>query len=67
MSGLPLKTAGYTIGNIRGFWRPNQKWTLFAGVENFTDNQYRTHLDYRPGLGVFQPGFNFYSSAEMVY
>lgn len=61
------QTSGYTIGNVRGFWRPNPCLTLMAGVENFTDNRYRTHLDYRPGLGVYQPGVNFYTSAELQY
>ena len=61
------QTPGYTIGNFRGFWRPRPNFTLVAGVENFTDNRYRTHLDYRPGLGVYQPGISFYGSAALDY
>jgi iron complex outermembrane recepter protein len=40
---------------------------LIAGVENFTDDFYREHLDYRTGRGVNQPGVNFYFSTELTY
>ncbi len=61
------KTSGFTVWNLRGFVRPRENLTLIGGVENFTDNQYREHLDYRPGFGVRRPGINFYTSAEMTY
>lgn len=60
-------TAGYGLGNVRGFWRPFADLTMMAGVENFTDRYYRQHLDYRSGRGVYQPGINAYLSAEVTY
>lgn len=64
---IELPTPGFTIWNLRGFWRPCDRLTLIGGVENFTDKFYREHLDYRSGLGVFQPGVNFYFSTELIY
>lgn len=60
-------TSGFTICNVRGFWRPRENLTLISGVENIGDKFYREHLDYRSGLGVFQPGVNFYMSSEFIY
>lgn len=42
---------------------------LIAGIENFTDRQYREHLDFRSpsGIQVFQPGVNFYTGCEVSY
>lgn len=60
-------TPGFTIWNLRGFWRPYDDFTVIAGVENFGDRYYREHLDYRSGLGVYQPGANFYMSTELTY
>jgi outer membrane receptor protein involved in Fe transport len=60
-------TPGFGLGNIRGFWQARPNTLLIAGVENFTDTYYREHLDYRPGRGVFQPGFNFYFAGELSY
>jgi outer membrane receptor protein involved in Fe transport len=52
---------------LRGFWRPYDNFTVIAGVENFGNKYYREHLDYRSGLGVYQPGTNFYCSTELTY
>ncbi|MBC8352098.1 MAG: TonB-dependent receptor [Planctomycetes bacterium] len=60
-------TPGFTIWNLRGFWRPYDDFTVIAGVENFTNKYYQEHLDYRSGLGVYQPGANFYCSTELTY
>ncbi len=60
-------TAGYTVLNVRGYWRPYSDLTLFTGVENFTDRFYREHLDFRSGRGVYRPGINFYFASELVY
>jgi outer membrane receptor protein involved in Fe transport len=60
-------TPGYTIWNIRGFWQARENVTVIAGVENLGDKFYRQHLDFRPGRGVFQPGFNAYVSTEVTY
>ncbi|MDA1053336.1 MAG: TonB-dependent receptor [Planctomycetota bacterium] len=64
-----IATPGFTIWNLRGFWRPrnHNNFTIIAGVENFGNKYYREHLDYRSGLGVFQPGTNFYCSTELTY
>lgn len=61
------ETAGFTVVNLRSYWRPREKLLLIAGVENLLDRYYREHLDYRSGLGVFQPGINFYFSTELSY
>jgi outer membrane receptor protein involved in Fe transport len=60
-------TAGFTVWNVRGYWQAADDLTIVAGVENFTDKFYREHLDYRSGLGVFQPGVNFYMGVEKTY
>lgn len=62
-----IATPGFTIWNLRGFWRPYDNFTVIAGVENFGNKYYREHLDYRSGLGVYQPGTNFYCSTELTY
>ena len=60
-------TAGFTIWNLRGFWKPYDDFTIIAGVLNFTNKYYREHLDYRSGLGVYQPGSSYYVSTELRY
>ncbi len=62
-----IATPGFTIWNLRGFWRPYDNFTVIGGVENFGNKYYREHLDYRSGLGVYQPGTNFYCSTELTY
>ena len=62
-----LPTAGFTTWNLRGYWQASDDLLLVAGIENFTDKQYREHLDLRTGNGVFQPGANFYFGMEMSY
>jgi outer membrane receptor protein involved in Fe transport len=61
------ETPGFVIWNLRGYWRACEDFTLFAGVENFTDRFYREHLDYRPGRSVYRPGVNFYFLSQVVY
>lgn len=61
------RTGGFTTYDIRGYWQATQQLFVTTGVENFTNKFYREHLDYRTGLGVYQPGINFYFGAEMVY
>ncbi|MCL4204283.1 MAG: TonB-dependent receptor [Pirellulaceae bacterium] len=60
-------TPGFTVWNVRGYWRPYERMTLYGGVENVGDIFYREHLDYRPGLSVWQPGISFYMMAEVSY
>lgn len=62
-----MSTPGYAIWNVRGYWRPFTDLTVTAGVENLGDRYYRTHLDYRSGRGVFQPGVNAYCLTELTY
>lgn len=68
---LETATPGFTIWDVRGYWRPSQQLTLVAGIENFTDKQYREYLDFRPrgngALAVYQPGINFYFGSEISY
>ncbi len=63
------RTPGFTVWDLRGYWRPNRNWLLTTGVENFTNKNYFEHLDYRSstGLAVFQPGVNFYFGTEWSY
>lgn len=66
---LESPTPGFTTWDLRGYWRPRQDLLVIAGVENFTDRQYREHLDFRApnGIQVFQPGVNFYTGCELTY
>jgi outer membrane receptor protein involved in Fe transport len=59
------------VWDLRSYWQVTSQLLCVAGVENFTDRNYREHLDFRPtGVGalpVFQPGMNFYFGGEMTY
>lgn len=61
------ETPGFTTYDLRAFWLPRPYLTLSAGIENLTDVFYREHLDLRTGGGFFQPGRNFYVTAELRY
>ena len=69
---LETPTPGFTIWDLRTFWRATDEIQLVAGFENFTDKDYREHLDFRsqPGSNfpgaVFQPGMNFYFGTEIT-
>ena len=60
-------TPGFTLYDLRSFWRVRRDIVLTAGVENLTDKFYREHLDYRTGRSVFQPGISFYFGSEIFY
>ena len=64
-----VATAGFTLYDIRGYYRIGQATLLTLGVENFTDKRYLEHLDLRTiGLGpTFQPGASFYTGVERTY
>jgi len=68
---LESETPGFTIWDVRGYFRPRRGVLMVAGVENFTDKQYREYLDFRPqnagALTVYQPGVNFYFGTELTY
>jgi iron complex outermembrane recepter protein len=60
-------TGAFTVYDVRGYWRVNDRWSFNAGVENVFDKFYREHLDIRTGRGVFQPGRSYYVVAEMRF
>ena len=64
---LERESAGFATYDLRGFCHATDRLLFVAGVENFTDKQYREHLDLRTGHGVFQPGVNFYFGVELTY
>ncbi len=66
---LESTTPGFTVYDIRSYWQVNDCWLLVAGVENFTDKNYREYLDFRSPSGrqLFQPGINFTFGSELKY
>jgi outer membrane receptor protein involved in Fe transport len=64
---LEHETSGFTTYDLRSYYRAYDNVLLVAGVENFTDKQYREHLDLRTGSGVFQPGASYYFGVEVTY
>ncbi len=68
---LETATPGFTVYDLRGYFRPFKRRdiTVVSGIENFTDKQYREHLDYRSlaGPSIFQPGINFYAGTDWRY
>jgi iron complex outermembrane recepter protein len=67
---LEVPTPGFTVWDVRGYWRITDHLLTTAGIENFTDTNYREHLNYTSQNGaiqVFQPGFNAYLGAELNY
>ena len=69
VSLLESSSPGFTTWNLRGFWHATERLQLVGGVENFTDKNFREHLDFRSpsGIRVFQPGVNFYFGSELNY
>jgi outer membrane receptor protein involved in Fe transport len=71
LSLLEPESAGFTTYDLRSFWRPRERLTLVFGAENFTNKNYREHLDYKPAnpfaLQTLQPGRNVYVGAEWTY
>ncbi|MCA9141131.1 MAG: TonB-dependent receptor, partial [Planctomycetales bacterium] len=61
-----IATPGFTVYNIRSYLRYGSL-LVTSGIENVTDKFYREHIDYRSGLGVYQPGIGFYTGAELTY
>ncbi len=64
-------TPGSTTWNLRTYWQLTDQLSLVAGVENFTDKNYREHFDFRSqnplARQVLQPGRNFYIGTTLVY
>jgi len=60
-------TPGYTVWNVRSHvWLADRLLVTF-GIENLFNRFYRDHLDYRAGLGVYQPGITGYVGSELIY
>ena len=59
-----LATPHFTVYDLRSYWQCTEALTLTAGIENIGNKFYREHLDLRTGLGVFQPGRNYYFGME---
>ncbi len=66
---LESKSSGFTVWDLRAYWQASESLSIVAGVENFTDKNYREHFDFRSqtGLSIFQPGRNFYLGSQLVY
>ena len=66
---LEHRTPGYTTFDARAFWEPTKRFTIFSGIENFTNKSYREHFDFSSpnGRQIRQPGLNFYVGAETRY
>ena len=68
-------TPGFTVFDLRTYWRLNQAVLLTAGIENIADRNYLEHYDYRapfrvrkgpnPFTDSFQPGRNLYVGGEV--
>jgi outer membrane receptor protein involved in Fe transport len=67
---LEVPTPGFTVWDLRGYWRVTDNLLTTAGIENLTDRNYREHLNFTSQSGlvqVVQPGLNAYVGAEMNY
>jgi iron complex outermembrane receptor protein len=67
------ETPGFTVLDLRGYYRWSEGVRLVAGIENIGDLDYQEHLDSRVDLtygtpgGVFRPGINFYGGIIATY
>jgi outer membrane receptor protein involved in Fe transport len=59
---LERPTPGFTVWDVRGYWRATPHLLTVAGIENFTDRQYREHLDFQSFHGA-----SFYTGCELAY
>lgn len=67
-----LPSSGFTVFDVRTFWRVSDNWLVSFGCENVGDRLYREHLDPVSGnlIGVdpmFRPGTNFYLASQLTY
>jgi len=71
--GFEQATPGYNVHNIRGYYRLTDNTTLTAGVLNFGDATYQSHLDSRVDLtggnpgGIFREGIDYYMAIDSRY
>ncbi len=64
---LERESAGFTTYDLRAYAQVTDRLMLISGVENFTDKNYREHLDLLTGNGLRQPGISFYFGFELTY
>lgn len=67
---LEVPSAGFTVWDLRGYWRITEHLLALAGIENLTDKNYREHLNFTSQnalIQVFQPGLNAYVGARLEY
>lgn len=58
----PGGTPGYTIANLHGGWRVDERTTIDVGIDNLTDVDYRVH-----GSGSNSAGRNFWVGMAMRF
>lgn len=58
----PGGTPGYEVFHLRAGWRPVERFTLSAVLENLTDTEYRIH-----GSGLNEAGLNFIIAADLRF
>lgn len=58
----PNGTPGYELFHLRAGWKPTDRFTLSAALENLTDANYRIH-----GSGINEAGLNLVVSADMRF
>jgi len=61
-AGTEFGTPGYLIGSLYAGWQVNERLQLNAGLENFTDEDYRVH-----GSGVNGQGINFTFGGKLTW
>ena len=63
------QTPGFTVLDLRGYLQVNPQMSVYAGIENLTDKNYREHFDFRnlTGTSIQQPGINAYFGTQLVY
>jgi outer membrane receptor protein involved in Fe transport len=66
-----VASPGFVIFDARAYWQVTKNLLVTAGIENFTNQNYREHLDLLTGTpfgpGVFQPGINPYLGVQYVW
>ncbi len=55
-------TPGYIVASLRAGWQVNERLNLTCGIENITDEDYRSH-----GSGQNEPGFGGILAARVVW
>ncbi|TWU01993.1 TonB-dependent receptor [Neorhodopirellula pilleata] len=77
---LETETPGFATAYLRGFYRPNDRWSFTGGIENLFDRNYYEHLslrlpaedniapdpDFEPTI-VLSPGITPYIGVEVEY